>query len=65
VLVGKNRISSARLEKKNGYLYLYYMNNADRLQEIETNVFSNCKGELLQFGEQMTFASIFTLVKSD
>lgn len=65
VFIGDRRLASASLEKKNGYLYLHYMNNADRLQEMETNVFSNCKGELLRFGEQITFASIFTLEKSD
>jgi CubicO group peptidase (beta-lactamase class C family) len=65
VFIGKNRITSATLKKNNGYLYLHYMNNTDKLQEMETNVFSNCKGELLRFGEQISFASIFTLEKSE
>lgn len=40
-----------------------YMNNSDRLSKVEPGVFITCKGEIMQFGEKILFASIFDLVK--
>jgi len=63
VLIGGRPLASASLEKKNGYLYLSYMNRRDRLEEVEEGVFRNCNGEILQFEDRIEFASVFELVK--
>jgi CubicO group peptidase (beta-lactamase class C family) len=63
VYVGGNLITTARLEMKNGYLYISYLANSERLKEVKQGTFVTCKGEILLLGERNTFASIFELVK--
>ncbi|MCK5692179.1 MAG: beta-lactamase family protein [Bacteroidales bacterium] len=65
VYIGGNPVTKARFEKKNGYLYLTYMNKSDRLAEAEPGVLISSTGEILQFGEKIEFASIFELVRMD
>ena len=64
VFIGGNPVARARIEKKNGYLYVSYMNQSDRLEEIEPGIFMSARGEILQFGKEITFASLFELVKT-
>ena len=65
VYIGGNPIAKARLEQKNGHLFLTYMNKSDRLTEVEPGVFISSTGEILQFGDKIEFASIFELVRMD
>jgi hypothetical protein len=64
VFIGENPVARARIEKKNGYLYVSYMNQSDRLEEIEPGIFMSARGEILQFGKEITFASLFELVRT-
>jgi hypothetical protein len=64
VLIGGTPMARARVEKKNGYLYVSYMNQSDRLEEVEPGVFISAKGEVLRFGDDIKFASIFEMVRS-
>jgi hypothetical protein len=65
VYIGGNPVAKARLEKKNGHLYLTYMNKSDRIAEVEPGVFISSTGEILQFGDKIEFASIFELIRMD
>ena len=64
VFIGGNPVARAQIEKKNGYLYVSYMNQSDRLEEIEPGIFMSARGEILQFGKEITFASLFELVRT-
>jgi len=64
VLLGGTPMARARIETKNGYLYVSYMNQSDRLKEVEPGVFISVKGEVLKFGKEIKFASIFELVRT-
>ncbi len=63
VYIGGNPIAKAVIEKKNGYLYISYLNKSEKLSQIKPGVYANCNGELLIIGDKIIFASIFELVK--